>query len=479
MGKVDSSLSFTVRPSGSKTISLNSTYTLIHNADTGYQKGFSLFNGSGHATLLPVTFTQQFNTHHPYGWNDGSMIPAKGYQTLVSTGVYASLGMLEIQLQPEFVFAANNAYEKNADYGPVAVLPSYKKIFGGQSFISLSKGPLSVGVSTENLWWGPGIKSSLLMSNNAPGFLHAFLRTRRPITTGVGSFEFQLIGGKLTSDYGLVYDIFNMKQSSLPNDWRYLNSLVITYHPKWVNGLFLGFARSLQRYSEDLNIPPNGLLSKYLPILTQPLEKKNASGDDGKKTDQLASFFMRWLFNRSHAEFYVEYGFNDYGVNFRDYIMAPTHSAAYLAGFKKIFMLPEKAANLELGFELTQMSQSPDYLVRQAGNWYQHGQVLQGYTNNNQIIGAGAGLGANVQSLTATYSKGWKKLGILLERVERDPLNHVNNWIDISVGIMPQYKYHNLVLSGKFQFINSSNYIWEKDINRFNLHSRLVMQYLF
>ena len=124
------------------------------------------------------------------------------------------------------------------------------------------------------------------------------------------------------------------------------------------------------------------------------------------------------------------------------------------------------------------MSQSPDYLVRDAGNWYVHSQVLQGYTNNNQIIGAGAGFGANVQSLSATWVQGWKQLGFLVERVERDPLNHTNHWIDLGIGVLPQWKYKNVVFSGKLQFINSSNYAWEKDVNRFNLHSRLSIQYL-
>jgi hypothetical protein len=124
------------------------------------------------------------------------------------------------------------------------------------------------------------------------------------------------------------------------------------------------------------------------------------------------------------------------------------------------------------------MTQSPDYLVRNAGNWYEHYQVRQGYTNNNQIMGAGAGFGANVQTLTTAWIKGWKKMGILLERVERDPLNHPNNWIDLSFGLMPQFKYKNLLLAGKCQFIKSSNYGWDKDVNRFNLHATFLIQYL-
>jgi len=60
--------------------------------------------------LLPVQWVNQYNSHHPEGLNDGAMIPAKGYQTMVSAGIYAQYGPLSIQLNPEFVYAANEIY---------------------------------------------------------------------------------------------------------------------------------------------------------------------------------------------------------------------------------------------------------------------------------------------------------------------------------------------------------------------------------
>ena len=37
------------------------------------------------------------------------------------------------------------------------------------------------------------------------------------------------------------------------------------------------------------------------------------------------------------------------------------------------------------------MAQTPSYLQRDAANWYMHGTITDGYTNENQIIGAGSG----------------------------------------------------------------------------------------
>jgi hypothetical protein len=478
MNKMDSSISFTVRPLGNQ-YTQQAFEFMGKGTNENIYKPPTYFSGTrGRFTLLPITFIQQYNTHHPYGWNDGAMIAAKGYQTLLSAGVYAAFGPLEIQLQPEFVYASNLDYEHNIAYGSSGT--SYQKIFPGQSRISLSAGAVSVGLSTENLWWGPGKSSSLLMSNNAPGFLHGFLSSNKSIKTGIGNFEWQIIGAKLTSDDNWAYENYNLVKSITPiTSWRYLSAYVVSYHPKWTPGFFLGMTRGLQRYREDITLSGTSFLNQYIPVLTKPFQKKNALGDDTLRTDQLASFFLRWVLPKVQMEFYIEYGFNDYGVSVRDYVMAPTHSAAYIVGAKKIVSLQKPFTRLELGVELTQMSQSPDYLVREAGNWYVHSAILQGYTHNNQIIGAGAGLGANVQNLSATWISGWKQFGVFFERVERDPLYHSNDWIDLSIGVMPQLKYGNIILSGKFQFINSNQYAWEKDVNKFNMFSRLCIYYLF
>ena len=158
--------------------------------------------------------------------------------------------------------------------------------------------------------------------------------------------------------------------------------------------------------------------------------------------------------------------------------MAPSHSYAYTVGVRKL--LPKTKENyVQLEAELTQMSQSPDAMVRSAGNWYVHGQIGQGYTHQNQIIGAGAGFGSNVQTASATWINGDIRNGFLIQRVERDPVGRINKWTDLSIGWMPQWKYKNMLLGAKVQLIRSNNYNWEKGNHNYNLHSRLMIQYNF
>lgn len=413
-------------------------------------------------SILPILITQQLNSRNPYGWNDGPMIQAKGYQAFVRPGLNMRFGIFEAQAAPEFLYEGTQ---------------SYTKVFLGQSFVKAHVGPISVGVSSENLWWGPGINSSLLMSNNAPGFLHGFIGTNKPIKTPIGNIEFKIIGAKLTSNKNIPYENNYNQLRNINDDWRYLNAYVVSWQPKWVKGLFLGMTRSLQQYGEQVQAKSFGFANKYLPVLGLALQKQSSQFEDTITRDQLASFFLRWVLSKSHAEFYVEFGKNDYGLNVRDYLLAPTHSYAYTIGLRKIIPRSSQNNYIQIETELTQMSQSPDAIVRSAGNWYYHDPIFQGYTHQNQIMGAGAGFGANVQTASATWINGDIRYGILIQRVERDPEGRVNKWTDLSVGWMPQWKYKNMLLGAKVQLIRSNNYNWEKGNHNFNIHSRLMIQY--
>jgi hypothetical protein len=413
--------------------------------------------------VLPIVLFTQFNSNKQFGWNDGPMQQSIGYQIIARPGLNVRYGIFEVQAAPEFLYINRT---------------NFTKVFSGQSFLKLHLGSLSFGISSENLWWGPGIQCALLMSNNAPGFKHIFIGTNKPIKTPIGHFEFNLIGAKLTSDKNLPYENNNNQIRNINDEWRYLNAYVVSWQPKWVKGLFLGMTRSLQQYGERVQKQKTGFGNKYLPVLGLAIQKTNNLGDDSLDRDQLVSFFLRWVLPKSNAEFYVEYGKNDYGINIRDYLMAPSHSYAYTIGFRKL--LPRsKEEYVQLEGELTQISQSPDAVVRTAGNWYVHSQIFQGYTHQNQIIGAGAGFGANVQTVSANWIKGEIRNGFLIQRVERDPEGRANKWTDLSIGWMPQWKYKNMLLGAKVQLIRSNNYNWEKGMHSFNLHSRLMIQYNF
>ena len=377
--------------------------------------------------LLPVTIRQQFNSHHSYGYNDGSLIPAKGFQTQVSAGVSARFGPLSIQFRPELVWAQNAAFDAfppgqsnyvwqhyydtvlNKIDAPFRFgKGQYTKVFPGQSSIRFHVKKLSIGVSTENLWWGPGVRNSLLMSNNAPGFPHLTLNTTAPLFTPIGSFEGQLVGGLLKKsgflppDTGRTVDGRRLFVPKLNSD-RYLNGLVLTWQPKWTKGFYLGFARASYTYVSFIKPSFNG----YLPVISGFFKGSGSSieREDAKRTDQMLSLFFRWLLPKEGFELYGELGRNDHSGNLRDLLLEPEHSRATVIGLKKRVPTAGKT-KLELMAEFTNLQLPLTRLVREQESWYSHHQVRDGYTHFGQVIGAGIGSGGSSQTLGATWWSG-------------------------------------------------------------------------
>lgn len=480
LGDLDPTVSFTIRPLFPFSID---TASVLH-ADSLLRTGMKLYTsktGKSNVQILPLSWQQQYRSHPAYSWNDGSMIPAKGYQTRLSAGVFAGYGFLSIQLKPEFVFAENKSFEEFPSHYGSADLPvrfgrdAYSQLSWGQSSIRLNFDPVSFGLSNENIWWEPGVRNSLLMSNSAAGFKHLTLNTNRPLRTPIGSIEAQIIAGRLE---GSGYTDF------LPDDWRYLSGLALSFQPRWVPGLFLGLTRSFQIYSRDMD----GRFGDYLPFF-QAFQKFKTD-EDNKRRDQLTSIFARWLFTGARAEVYFEYGLNDHSYNTRDFLMAPEHSRAYLLGMKKLIPYKQREDEfIQFGAEITHMQQSIDRIVREAGEWYTHSQVLHGYTHRGEVLGAGIGPGGNLQSLNIGWVKGVKQLGVQLERFEHNgDLANVYNyspWIDFSFAAVADWTYNKLLLNAKLQGIQSINYQWKDGIdgrpkrNVFNINAQLGIMYSF
>lgn len=490
LGIADTNVSFTVRPIFPNFI--NKKADVFFPDTTNRQNSASGMWQTADKKLkinfLPASIQTEDNSNHPYGWNDGPMIPAKGLQTLVSAGLFAQYGILTVQLRPEFVYAANNQFStfnpnqydvifaryydiyNNVDLPVRFGTGAYEKAYWGQSSIRLNYKALSFGLSTENLWWGPGIQNSLLMSNTAPGFLHVTLNTSRPVQTPIGSFEGQLIAGKLdNSGYApLQPDHFQFGTDLYvpkPNDWRYLAGIVLTWQPKWTPGLFLGFDQSSQTYGKSLSG-----LSNYLPLFST-IKPTSAPDNPISKPDQLSSVFLRWLWTQEHAELYFEYGLYNNTADFLQTLLEPNNSRAYTFGVRK--MLPFNGLrneNILIGVEVTQLQENSITNIENGTEWYVSQAIRQGYTNQGQELGAGIGPGGNLQTIDVSWVKGLKKIGLQFQRYVHnndfyyyafeDSQNYSQNWVDLSIGAVWEWDYKNLIFNAKVLGVKSLNYQW-------------------
>lgn len=475
--KVDFS-SFTIRPIVSNdSINLNRVLHLI-------DSNFKFPPNHNSIKLLPISWNTKFNSHRPFGWNDAGMRMVKGFQQSFSGGVFWTAGPLSIQLQPEYYQINAQNYQTTTAYGFNSTKP-LSKAYWGQSSIRINSKVLSIGVSTENLWWGPGQFSSLFMSNNAPGFKHFTFNTRKPVKTLIGKFEWQLIVGQLIEDTSLTFESNYLRTIPAKNESRYFNAFVITYQPKWMKNIFFGLIRFEQLYQSAQKNRQGGFLKKYLPALSYESANDNASGK--VKNDGGVGIFGRWLLPSQKAEFYFEYGYNDFKQNIRDFTVNSNHANAFLAGFKKLIMLKDRSV-IDLSGEIVNMAQNAGYIIRNGSNWYEHGIIRQGYTNQNQIMGAGSGFGNNVQTVAIKKQKDFNHLGLKIQRIQQDPKGVIgvnlstlgmrnNIWNDYDFGFLFQKRIKQLVINGEAHWIHSKNYGWEKG-NQNNLFLQLNCLYL-
>lgn len=472
LNKIPSDQSLTIRPYHTDTkFNYAKILSLI---DSNIKYNGLLYQSRGNSiTLLPINLSQKLNTDHPYGWNDGAMSYSKGYQMQVAAGIFASFGNLKVQLRPEFVKTASGQYETNKNWG--LVTNGLSKILPGQSSIRYDLNKISLSASTQNLWWGPGIVNSMLMSNNAPGFFHYSIASNRPLKTFLGNFQFQLISATLKQDSSQGFEHRNLKKLSLQDRDRAYNALSFNFQPVIMKNITFGLTRAFQNLAEN-NI--SGFVPKYLPVLGSFF---GSAYNDTINRDQILSFNTRWVFPKNQAEVYFEFGYNDAKDNFRDLMLDMSHSSGYIFGFKKLSYL-NKTDYLDFGAEVIRMAQTPSYLMRDAGNFYEHGRMTEGYTHKNQILGAGSGFGNNMQTVNLSLNRGWNKYGLIFNHIIQNPTQIVTGsvenlglrttkWEDFSYGIQSRYRYRNILFSANLEYVNSKNYLWTNGTNRTNFYA--------
>ena len=474
--------------------------------------------------ILPFLSTTQFNSKRPYGWGDFGMIPNVGLQQYLTGGVFTGWKFLKLQFQPELVLASNNSwfgfpsdfpesvniarfvYWNQGDYPERFGDNQYSKFWWGQSKLSMAFGAFEAGVATQNIGWGPGQWNSLTFSNNAQGFLHLTLNTTKPAKTFLGNFETQLLSGRI-DESGLAPsqhpELNNEFFRPFSGDWKYVNALSVSYNPKWVPGLFLGFNRTFQVYRENMG---NSFLD-FFPVFSgvtkeQFFQDGNSVDFDSDGADQQTSISFRWLIPKSHFEFYGEYGRRDHALNWREFILNPEHARAYLMGFNKLISLARPNRFFQIRAEMTHQQESVNRYIRYPGEtggitWHTHSPT-RGFANFGQALGVGIGVGSNVQTLELSVVENFDKFGILFERLEnhqdfyyRAGLNKTDRkpWIDLSIGFLYDKRWGNLLLRSKLQIVNGLNYQWQmnpkstpefpRGENLLSFHSQVSLIYIF
>ena len=496
-GELKSNYSFNLRPVNTK---ISPDFFKKY-----YKTVFINDNETIELKTLGIDYFLEFNSHHPYNRNNGTMIPNKGYQHIISPGIFFRIGPLSVQLKPEHHFSENREFDgfweghypfiwkeryklwNHIDMPERFGIKQHNKITLGQSSIRLNFGKFSLGISNENIWWGPSIRNSIMMSNHAQGFKHLTMNTIEPIKSKFGNIEFQIISGRLeNSGYtpprpDITYAgtrLYKPKinQLSEKNDWRYMQGFILSYSPNFLNNFSFGLIRWVQMYSALVEGRYWWLVGEptYFPIFKNLFRKNDEFQNYEQQTDQAAGIFLRWFWEDSKSEIYAEFHHNDSKNNIRDLLLDSDHSRAATIGLQKIFVNNNDVKFL-FNWEWTQMEQTASRLIRNAGSWYEHSWVYDGYTNRGEVLGSSIGPGSNSHYMSINRIDNNKRIGIGVEILDNDndfyhrafasAGDYRRYWKDFNFDFNFYQSFKNFNLQAKFLYSRSLNYQWELDDN--------------
>ncbi len=472
---------------------------------------------------LSFSYDQQNNSLLPESWNDGIIYPARGWQERYSVGANIRWGILDINVQPEWLKVQNipqEPYYGNPNdgnwgakyFGYVANNISNFRQFGntkidtttlGQSRIGISTKYFAAGVSNENIWWGPGKRNSVVFTNNAGGFKHMYLHTNEPIPTPIGNVELATIIGVLDTtrytdpDVGLLSgwkDGIALKNPSKRN----INGITLNWNPKWIPGFYLGYAYSRQYYNDQVNYA-----GEPLHFFSKDLVKT-----------EIGSFMFRFALPKDHAEFYGEMGLpNQAAWPWKFFQSNP--KTAFVFGGSKQFLFNKGKSYLNLNVEFAQFQIMDPRNIYYLGapwvggppnSWYVNPTIKQGYSNNGQIMGASIGPGSNSQSIDFSWNRGYNKIGFSAERIIHNndfyylvylkpydaQYGYYNRyWVDVNTSVYAQIMpIKNIIIAASIMNTNALNYMWvryedghvydepSKLSDKFNSQIKLSVKYL-
>ena len=212
-----------------------------------------------------------------------------------------------------------------------------------QSTLALHYKGLALGVSNENMWFGPGFHSSLSLSNNSEGFKHYFVGT---------------LNQKKISNLGLNFRYFLSERLNYDNSIFYHTALAasLTIYKEPI--ITLGFSRVyLSGGFDEISWTKNDAAK----IVFEPLFGENKTDLDyvgnyenepeyWDPWDQLLTGFINFNFPQSNLDLYLEFGTDDSRSNFSDLKAHWNHASGYIFGIKKRFFLNKKSIFLGLEF---------------------------------------------------------------------------------------------------------------------------------
>lgn len=375
---------------------------------------------------LPSAVIVTWNSALPNGGNDGQLWAGRGLNASVTSGVGYTRRVgdrtVDVVLAPTLSYSENSTFfvfpglapGRSAFSSPwhadraSADLPlrfgdqPIRMVGFGQSAVTVTADGVAFGASTSNEWWGPAMRNTLILGNNAAGIPRLFVRTTRPVRTRFGTVEGRMFVGGLTES-----PFFDQDPA---NDTRSASALLVTFRPNADTGLTLGVSRLVMAPARSpFAVPLHALdvLLRWEPVRAY---ESGPTPDDPPKqgSDQLLSLFARWVLPASGVEAYAEWARMELPRSIREFLDVPQSTQGYTLGMQ--WAAPRRRTSyLRLMGEITYLEQTQVIAGRRPPDFYTGVAAVQGFTQRGQLLGAPIGPGSSTQFLGGDYmAAGWQ-----------------------------------------------------------------------
>lgn len=433
-----------------------------------------------------------WNSELPFSLNDGALWAGRGTNALVTGGARLRRGRISLILAPQLVYSENQPFQTAssdpADPRPeigrsIFASPWYVEQFSadlpirfgdrsllelrpGQSTLMVDAGPVEVGAATENQWWGPGIRNAILLSNQAEGIPHLFVRTTAPLRTPLGSVEARWILG------GLSESLFFDAEST--NDVRALSGFAATFRPSIQPDLTLGVGRVVYSATEGAGEVPLHFADVFTewgrssPPAADSLSPAGSAAATQADHEQIFSLFARWIFPANGLELYAEWARLEFPSSIADLLNEPNHTQGYTLGLQWARPVRENTL-FRIQSELTYLEESTTFNNRPSPLYYVSPSVVQGYTHRGQVVGAAVGPGGSSQWLALDYLPRTWRIGLFGGRIRwnndvyysKPGRQYVAHDVSVFGGIRAGWRFRGAFLQAEYATEVRYNYLFQ------------------
>ena len=304
-----------------------------------------------------------FNTNAPNFENMGNKYIGRG------AGIFSSINLsytgknFSFSFEPFYLLSQN---KKSSNYreGIFSVLNDVSNNTGTpyeilglrETQFYIHNKNLAIGFSNANMWWGPGLHSSLTMTNNTTGFPHLMIGTLKEQRFGDFSYNIRYNFSKLDKTIGNPY----------------FTSIigVFTFHsnPNITLGLSRSYISGGIPTDRSFTTKDAALIVFEDLLIDTKIRNYPEDWEEHDPWDQVMSGFLMFEFLESKLRIYGEFGTNDHRQNLSDFRAQPEHASAYLLGMRKYGFFNNN--NLLLGFEYANLVLGKFWKFRPTPNWY-------------------------------------------------------------------------------------------------------------